>query len=232
MSSADAHGISLFLLGLVGTGHCLGMCGPLVIALPGAYGRWSAHWIYHAGRVTTYVVVGALVGAVGGWMVQLGEVGGTPAIVWTDRIKAGLSALAALGLYGLAAIRLRLLREPLWMANLSPEKIPGYNRVLGKSLNRRNQAWLYLIGLMLGLLPCGQSYAVFAQALSTHKATAGGWSALMFGLGTLPGLLALGGGIGVLWRRYRTQAEIASGLLMLYMAIKLTIKVVRSFSGS
>ena len=53
--------VSMFALGLLGTGHCLGMCGPLVLALPWSSRGITSHLAYHMGRVTTYVVVGALV---------------------------------------------------------------------------------------------------------------------------------------------------------------------------
>ena len=56
----------LFLLGFLGSGHCIGMCGPLVVAFPGQSGRFSAHLCYHGGRLLTYVVIGAVMGALGG----------------------------------------------------------------------------------------------------------------------------------------------------------------------
>jgi len=57
--------LGMFMLGLLGTGHCVGMCGPLVFAFPGRSGRFMSHVWYHLGRVTTYVAVGAVLGGVG-----------------------------------------------------------------------------------------------------------------------------------------------------------------------
>jgi sulfite exporter TauE/SafE len=218
---SDAGAFSIFLLGLLGTGHCLGMCGPLVVALPGAYGKWSAHLIYHAGRLTTYALVGALLGGAGGLLVRLGGLGGDAAVTWTIRLQTAVSALAAAGLVGLGLMRLGLLTEPRWLTSLGPRTIPGAGLALRKSLNRENRLWLFCMGLILGLLPCGLSYAAFTQALASRRMASGAGLALIFGLGTLPGLLALGSGFGALWRRFQPQAEMVSGLLMIGMALSL-----------
>ena len=56
---------AMFLLGLLGSGHCLGMCGPLVLAFPARQGTRGAHVAYNVGRVTTYTILGALLGSLG-----------------------------------------------------------------------------------------------------------------------------------------------------------------------
>ena len=57
--------VSLFLLGLLGTGHCVGMCGPLVFAFPGQTGRFVSHLAYHGGRLGTYAMIGVVMGGLG-----------------------------------------------------------------------------------------------------------------------------------------------------------------------
>ena len=69
MTSVDLT--AMFLLGLLGTGHCVGMCGPLVFAFPGRTGRFSAHLWYHSGRILTYCLVGGLMGGLGAAMVRM-----------------------------------------------------------------------------------------------------------------------------------------------------------------
>ena len=56
---------SMFMLGILGTGHCLGMCGPLVIAFPARSGKLASHLYYHLGRIFTYVVIGSVMGGIG-----------------------------------------------------------------------------------------------------------------------------------------------------------------------
>ena len=55
----------MFMLGLLGTGHCIGMCGPLIFAFPGRTGKFMPHVWYHLGRVTTYTAVGGIMGGLG-----------------------------------------------------------------------------------------------------------------------------------------------------------------------
>ena len=63
--------VSLFLLGLFGTGHCVGMCGPLVFALPGQTGRFVSHLVYHSGRLGIYALIGLLMGGLGAGLARL-----------------------------------------------------------------------------------------------------------------------------------------------------------------
>ncbi len=67
-----------FALGLLGAGHCVGMCGPLVLAMPAAGGRLSPQLRYHLGRITTYTVIGAALGGLGAGLTGL--VGGEEAL--------------------------------------------------------------------------------------------------------------------------------------------------------
>ena len=165
--------LSMFMLGLLGSGHCLGMCGPLVIALPGRYGRWSAHGVYHLGRLNTYCAIGAALGGINQGLVQLAGGSSQAALVWTVRMQVVLSLFAALFLLLMGLNRIGLLKEPAWMAVASPQKIPGYNTLLKHSLDRRNLLWLFGMGLMLGLLPCGLSYGAFSRSLAAGNLITG-----------------------------------------------------------
>ncbi len=216
---------SMFLLGLFGTGHCLGMCGPLVVALPGRYERWQAHLIYHLGRLATYTLMGALFGGVGRGVIWFFGLAPPQAILWTGRLQLLLSVPVALFLLFMGLTRLGLLEEPYWLALAMPKKIPGYETVLSNVLNRRNMLWLLGMGLLLGLLPCGLSYGAFARALAGGGMGPGALLTAAFGLGTLPGLLLLGTGAATLFHRFRSQMEIISGLIMIGMAVSLLLKL-------
>jgi hypothetical protein len=203
--------VGMFVLGALGTGHCIGMCGPLVFAFPGRSGRFVPHLWYHAGRIATYVLVGAALGAAG------------MALSARTPLAGGLrlAAATALGAFGLVRLR--------WMQELSLEKVPGFRRILGHGPQGPSAAGHLLTGAVFGLLPCGLSYGAFAKALGTGSAAGGALSVLAFGLGTTPGLLLLGTGLAAVLRRYRRASDLVTGALMIFMAVQLAIKAMRSF---
>jgi hypothetical protein len=219
---------ALFMLGLLGTGHCIGMCGPLIVALPGQTGRFSAHLAYHAGRLITYTLIGALMGALGGGLIRLASILGSDPMIWMARMQLGIGLLAGLFLLFFGLSRLGFIAEPDWLAVASPSSMPGWRGLMSRVAERRNNGDLFFMGLILGGLPCGLSYAAFAKALSAEGMMAGAAMALVFGLGTLPGLLAVGAGAAALLRRYRRQADLLAGLIMLGMAAMLLVNVLEA----
>jgi sulfite exporter TauE/SafE len=213
----DIDLIGMFVLGALGTGHCIGMCGPLVFAFPGRSGRFLPHVWYHAGRVGTYVLVGAALGAAGMALSARTPLAGV----------LRLAAAVVLGAFGL--MRLGWLPEPRWMLALSLEKVPGFRRILAQGPQGPSAAGHLLTGAVFGLLPCGLSYGAFAKALGTGSAAGGALSALAFGLGTTPGLLLLGTGLAAVVRRYRRASDLLAGALMITMAVQLAIKAAKYF---
>jgi hypothetical protein len=212
---------SMFFLGLTGTGHCLGMCGPLVLAFPAMTGRFSSHLFYHLGRVATYVAVGIVMGALGAGLSLLAEKGGGEPLVWVVRVQVGLSVIAAGFLSGFGLSRLGILREPGWMSLSSPSGMPGFRRIMDSVTRRKDHTSMLLLGMMLGFLPCGLSFAAFARALAAGGAFEGGMMAVAFAAGTLPGLFLLGTGVSRVAGRYRRTSDILSGLIMIGMAASL-----------
>jgi uncharacterized protein len=223
MEQLDLAG--MFILGVLGSGHCLGMCGPLVLAFPGRSGRFLPHVWYQFGRVTTYAVVGAALGGSGMVLAAVAGVHGRADLApFQGAVRlAAAGVLAALGL-----MRLGWLGEPRWFAALGPEKIPGFGRVLGTTAAGTSALGHSVTGAVLGLLPCGLSYGAFAQALGTGSAGHGALTGLAFGLGTVPGLLLLGTGLATLVRRYRRASDLLAGALMLVMAVNLAVKAFRA----
>lgn len=201
----------LFMLGLLGTGHCLGMCGPLVLAFPGRTGRFLPHIWYHTGRLSTYAVIGTLAGGVG---MALSELAPLQPVL-------RLAAAGALGWLGL--VQLGWLREPPWFGVLGPQRLPGFKRL--HAADEAAPSGHLACGAAFGLLPCGLSYAAYAQALGTGSATAGAGAALAFGLGTVPGLLLLGTGFAAVVRRHRRAADCLAGILMLGMAVHMAVRL-------
>jgi sulfite exporter TauE/SafE len=220
MDTGDIWG--MFLLGLLGTGHCIGMCGPLIFALPGRTGRFLPHLLYHLGRVATYTVIGGIMGGIG--QLMAGAAGGGAGVVV---IKVALWLTASALLLVLGITRLGIIREPAWLDAVSPERIPGFKSALEGAAGDRGQSAFFWMGLMLGFLPCGLSYGAFAQALGNANALQGVLATLAFAAGTAPGLILLGTGASALLSRYRRPSDIVSGILMIYMAVKMGHKAIR-----
>jgi uncharacterized protein len=220
---------AMFLLGLLGTGHCLGMCGPLVVALPGRFGSWAAHGLYHLGRIGTYSLVGMVLGALGGWHSAAGQ---ADLLTGTARLQLLVAVFAAVFLLLFGLNRLGVLPEPAWLTGIDPRRLPGFGTVLEKVIHRSRISALLPCGVMLGFLPCGLSYAAFARALAAGGSVSGALMCLAFGLGTLPGLLALGGGLGLVIRRFRQQTEMIAGLIMIGMALLVALDIWAAFSNS
>jgi sulfite exporter TauE/SafE len=213
----------MFLLGFLGTGHCLGMCGPLVFALPGQVGGMKAHGAYHAGRILTYTMVGLAMGGIGQGIVFLaGQTRANP-LVWMAGIQAVLALVAGLFMLGFGLTRIGLIPEPTWMAAASPTRIPGAHRLLRRSEHPNQSLRLFVTGLIMGLLPCGLSFGAFARSLATADPLTGAGMTLCFGLGTLPGLLLLGTGLAVLARRYRRSSDLLAGVVMAALALRLLV---------
>jgi uncharacterized protein len=229
MNDLDLY--SMFMLGLLGTGHCVGMCGPLVFAFPGRSGKFFPHVFYHLGRTVTYVVIGGTMGAIGTGLTRIAMAAGADPAVWVNYITIGLRLAAAVFLFVFGLSRLGIVSEPQWLGIATPEKIPGYRTVFQSALFHKRQTDMFLIGLMLGFLPCGLSFAAFARALSAGSLPTGAVMVLAFAVGTIPGLLILGTGLSKIVQRFRKQSDWLAGILMLYMATKLMIKTGKALFG-
>lgn len=180
----DSGFLALFLVGLLGGTHCVGMCGGIVGALSmGAPARWALHLSYNAGRIASYAGAGAIAGALGA--ASLGLEGQVP-VRLVLYFVANLM-LVALGLYLLGATRALALTERagqhLWR-RLQP--------LTKRFLPARTPARAFPLGLLWGWLPCGLVYSALASALTAGSAGRGALLMLAFGLGTLPNLLLAG----------------------------------------
>ncbi len=166
-----------FLLGLTGSLHCAGMCGPLVLALPRTAGsRWLhvlGRLAYNAGRVFTYAAFGLVFGLVGKSLALVGVQR------WVS-IGLGVALLAAVLLARADLFRLPTAWTTGW---LKP--------ALGRQLRRRGVGALAVLGLLNGLLPCGLVYVACAGAAAMGTVWGAVGYMIVFGLGTVPMMLAL-----------------------------------------
>ena len=186
----------LVVAGLLGSAHCLGMCGPFAVTLGTAAAGWRANLLrqacYSAGRIFTYAVLGAAAAFCGLRLaVALAAWVNVPAVL---AIAAGL-LLAVQGLLAAGVLPARAVT-----AAASCPGAAGFRALL----TARGATEVFLAGLFTGLLPCGLLYGMLALAASTHDVLRGAATMAAFGLGTVPALAAagLGGGLlGVAFRR-------------------------------
>jgi sulfite exporter TauE/SafE len=185
------------------------------------------HVWYHLGRVTTYTALGGIMGGLGQILAGAATGGATGSLDGIALIKGVLWLVAAALLMLFGVTRLGVIREPGWLTALSPERIPGFKRALQGATEHPGTAVFYFLGIMLGFLPCGLSYAAFALALGSGSAAQGTLLVLTFSVGTVPGLVLLGTGASAIFSRYRRQSDILSGVLMLLMALKMGLKAMK-----
>jgi sulfite exporter TauE/SafE len=222
--------IAGLVLGLVSSLHCVGMCGPLALALPvnqlGKGCKWIGIGLYHSGRILSYTVLGIIFGFIGRSFVLSG---------FQQRLSIFLGAL--LLIYFLLAIFGKQLTT-----------VPGVRWLTGRlqqfmlrSLRSQRLGAMLLLGIANGLLPCGMVYFAVTGALAAGNIAAGAGFMAAFGLGTFPAMLALSLFGNLLGMRARHFFRIISpyavgilGILLIIRGLNLNIPYLSPFlpSGS
>lgn len=178
---------SAFLVGLLGGGHCAGMCGGIVgavsLSLPGSKPRTGYLLAYNLGRIASYGVAGLLAGAVGASSFFLEHVLPVERVLYA--VASAMLVLLGLYLAGIwrGVVVLEAAGGRLWR-HLQP-----WSR---RFLPVRTLPQALVLGSIWGWLPCGLVYSVVVAALATGSPWRGAALMLAFGLGTLPALLAMG----------------------------------------
>ncbi len=185
-----------FFIGLFGSVHCVGMCGPLALAVPSYQNnRWLIVFeklLYNFGRVITYSILGLLIGLIGKQLWLLGLQQGVSILSGILIVMAGLS---------------RIFKLYLPQAGLFSKPVLLFNKLLGYALTQR--AGHLLIGMLNGLLPCGFVYLALVGAVNTPSSTAAAQYMFWYGMGTFPLMLlaTVGSGfIGYTVRRHINKA--------------------------
>lgn len=210
----------LLLAGLAGSVmHCAPMCGPFVLAQVGA--RMQAKPCggcravgalpgYHVGRILTYCLLGGLAGAVGV----------VPGLGWLAGVGLALAALLFLG-QGLRRLAPALGRH-----------IPGLEFAPSGVLRLSNRIGARSglpLGMALGFLPCGLLYGALLAASAAGGPVQGALAMLLFGLGTVPALLAIGIAGQAATRRWQYAIGRAAPILLLINAAVLAIMASQMF---
>ena len=182
--------ISIAFLGSFG--HCVGMCGGIVIAYSSTKikSHWTkqvqamAHLLYSFGRISTYMILGALFGLVGG-------------VVTFDNLTSGIFLLITGLLMVLVGFSLLGKIKFLTILEHTCSKSPLYQSTFKSLLGSQSLFSFYLLGMLNGLLPCGFVYVFAITAASTGSAFWGAFVMLIFGLSTVPALFSLGFFVGL-----------------------------------
>ena len=204
----------------VGFGHCIGMCGPIVVSLSLSrkdQSVWIPHLLYNIGRVTTYAILGAIIGATGTFTAITANIAG---IQKTVLIFAGvLIVIMGLAMSGWLPLG-RIFGDSHGFGSLISA---GFQR-----LTRLKSTFAYLpLGLLLGLLPCGPVYTALLAAaragMESGSPTAGALTgmALMgaFGIGTIPALLVVSRLAGIGWLKKRQLIYKIGAVLMILVGV-------------
>jgi sulfite exporter TauE/SafE len=207
----------IFLGGLLGSSHCVGMCGGFVITLGATQPRLSENLrrqiAYALGRVFTYSVAGAAAGY-GGWRLayHLQPLINVQAILFL--VAGGLLIIQGLLAAGVLSFP--------WPASTS---CPGARSFAGL-LRTPGLGVAFIAGLLNGLIPCGLVYAYLALAISTGTLVHGLLTMAVFGLGTLPVMVILGCGSSLLSLHSRRRlfqiaawCIVLTGVLSVYRAV-------------
>ncbi len=170
-----------FIIGLVGNAHCAGMCGPIALALPLKNENWFTRigggLVYNTGRITTYILLGAIFGLLGKGLNVAGF---------------QLWASIVIGILMIVMVVVPLIFKNLPSLNnlfegYSTRLMSGFRNLFRKGDTKS----LFGIGLLNGILPCGLVYVAVAGAINTGDVVSAMLYMALFGAGTIPVMLAV-----------------------------------------
>ncbi|MEM8715689.1 MAG: sulfite exporter TauE/SafE family protein [Cyanobacteria bacterium P01_A01_bin.3] len=186
------------VLGFLGSfGHCVAMCGPLAVAFSlsakgetGWRRQLAFHGLLNAGRILSYLLVGATIGAVSSVAIAGGQVAGLGSVL--RRLMAVVTGLALVWI-GLRQINPQLLPT---IPFVHPIVGGGLHDRLNRAMTQASERYRWwtpaLLGSIWGLIPCGFLYVAQIKAAETGELWLGALTMLAFGVGTVPAMLAIG----------------------------------------
>lgn len=201
-------------LGMMGSFHCIGMCGPLAFSLPlsstSDFAKFTGTFLYNAGRIVTYSTLGLLFGLAGKSFSLFG-------------FQQGLSIVVGI------TILIFVFAPKKWLANTSHSNMFStysykVRSMLGKLFMKRNYRSLFSIGLLNGLLPCGLIYMAIAGAIASADPYKSAFFMASFGLGTLPVMWSVSFFGNFIGMGLRQKIRSAYPVLMVLMASLLIIR--------
>ena len=211
-------------LGFLGSfGHCMGMCGPLTVALAlsqsdrsSKISDWQFHFLLNLGRVISYALVGATLGGLGSIVVASGQLAGIGSSL---RQFMAIFTGSLLIWFGISQIKPNWLPRLPFIHPLSGEIHSRLNSGMNQ-LSAQPQWWTpILLGGVWGLIPCGFLYTAQLKAVETGSLFSGALTMLYFGLGTAPMMLGVGISVSKVSADRRSQLFRLGGWVTLTIGI-------------
>lgn len=164
------------MTGLVGSLHCIGMCGPIAVALPLGKKSWGyrafGSLTYNIGRTLTYGVLGGVFGLLGQGIEMAG----------LQQWASVLIGIAMIISVVFPVVFRKKIKIDQFLTGYAAKLITQFKRLFKQS----SIPSLFIIGLLNGLLPCGLVYVAIAGAINTNDLLNGIFYMLLFGIGTIP----------------------------------------------
>ena len=200
----------IFLSGLLGSSHCLGMCGPFAAILGGNTNSWLQNltWqgTYSAGRIFTYATLGAMAGYGGQRLIGLKLLG------------MNVTALLAIAA-GLILLREGLATAGIWKRRINVGQICPDAGILRTSLRQKSLMAIFVSGIATGFLPCGLVYAFLLTSARSSSLPMGSLVMICFGLGTVPMMVFAGVSISAIPLQWRKRLFAAAGWCVVSMGL-------------
>lgn len=170
--------IAALVIGLVGSLHCVGMCGPIMLTFAGPRPSFTTFGVYHIGRILSYLLIGAL----------LGLIGESLHFFQVQQVLTIALGVLLLVIYTIPAFRASVER---WYFQSAMYRV--VQRVLAGNISKKRR-W-FISGMANGFLPCGLTYVAAAGAIALGDFFSGALFMALFGLSTVPALavVAIGG---------------------------------------
>ena len=207
--------IAAISLGLLGSFHCIGMCGPMALALPvhqySPFKKYAGIFLYNLGRVTTYTFLGVVFGLLG----QSFFLGGFQQIL---SIVIGILLLLSV-IFSTS----KTLNSTKGLAFIYTF-VNSVKNQLGNLFNKKGLHFLFFIGLLNGLLPCGLVYLGIAGAIATGHYIKGAEFMFYFGIGTMPIMYAVAFLGQFITLKYRNGIRHAMPYVVSVMAVMLIVR--------
>jgi sulfite exporter TauE/SafE len=229
MSSIDALYFIFFATGFtVGFGHCIGMCGPIVVSISlglKTESVWAPNLFYHAGRITTYVILGGIMGATGAFTRVTADIAGLQkgALIFAGVIIV----LMGLGMSGWVPL------GRVFGDYYNPDGI--ISRGFRKLTGLQSTPAYFPLGLLLGLLPCGPVYTALIAAARSGMEIQNPFESVLsgmglmaaFGMGTVPALLLVARLSNMDWLKSRGIIYKIGSVMMIAVGVYFIIKGIR-----
>ncbi len=202
----------IFLIGVLVSFHCVGMCGGLVVTYTTKYhsdnknkkNNSSAHWQYNLGRVISYTTIGAILGGFGSFFA-------------INPIFTGIVTLAAGGF--MILMGLSLLTNFKWFEKVKLKTPSFIARFLYQQRHSQKPKGPFIIGLLNGFMPCGPLQAMQLYALASGSVTRGALSMGIYSLGTVPLMFGFGSFVSLISRERIKQVMKFSGAIVIILGL-------------